>query len=261
MDETDVGDGTLARVVDLEDREVVAVHRHLERVLVARAAFGIHVQHVAEQEGRAFLLHRIGEEAQGPGDVGAVGRRFQAYDLADDVQEVAAALLRRDELLDAVAEEESSDLVVVEYGGEGQHRRYFGDKFALRHRVRTEKAGTADVDEQHDGKLALLLEDLDIGRAQARGDVPVHVADIVAVLVLAHLAESHAPALVGGMVFARKDLMAQRPGPDLDLPDLLEKVCRLGVLHYGTITALMTWEMISSVVTFSASASYVRPMR
>ena len=162
MDETDVGDGTLARVVDLEDREVVAVHRHLERVLVARAAFGIHVQHVAEQEGRAFLLHRIGEEAQGPGDVGAVGRRFQAYDLADDVQEVAAALLRRDELLDAVAEEEGSDLVVVQDGGECQDRRDLGYEIPLGHGVGAEQAGAADVYEQHYGKLALLLEDLDV---------------------------------------------------------------------------------------------------
>ena len=92
---------------------------------------------------------------------------------------------------------------------------------ALGHGVSSEQARAADVDQEHHGELALLLEDLDIGSAETCGDVPVHVADVVTVLILAHLAESHAPALVGGVVLARKDLVAQGPGPDLDFPDLL----------------------------------------
>ena len=57
------------------------------------------------------------------------------------------------------------------------------------------------------------------------------------------------------MVLSGKDLMAQGFRLDLDLPDLFQEVVGRETGHYGTITELMTFSMICSVVTFSASAS------
>ena len=86
----------------------------------------------------------------------------------------------------------------------------------------TEKARTADVDEQHHGQFTFFLEDLDIGLTEACSDVPVHVSDVVTVLVLTHFAERHTASFERGMVFSGEDLVRQRLGLDLDFPDFLQ---------------------------------------
>jgi hypothetical protein len=47
--------------------------------------------------------------------------------------------------------------------------------------------------------------------------IPVYGTYLIANLVLAHLAESHTPAFKSRMIFARKKVIAQPPGFDLDL--------------------------------------------
>ena len=100
-----------------------------------------------------------------------------------------------------------------------QENRLQGRKEILA--VGAEAATAADINQQHDRKFPLFFENLDIGCPQACGDVPVHVADIIAVLVLADFAEGHAPSLERGMVLPGENLMRQRLRLDLDLPDLL----------------------------------------
>ena len=211
------------------------------------------IEHVRQDEGRAFLLDGAGQEAERLGDVRPRGLGLIVQDLPDDVEEVAATLFRGDELFHPVAEKQGADLVVVQDRGEGEDGGDFRNLFPLGLPGGAEQAGTADVDQQDDSQLALFLEDLDIRRAHACGDVPVHVADIVTILVLTDFAESHTPALEGRMVLSGEDLVRERLGLDFDLADLLEQFSR--VVHYGTMTALMTFSMICSVVTFSASAS------
>ena len=228
MDESDVRDGALARVVDPDDAEVVAAGRHLEGVLVARVAVGVHIEHVAQQERSAPLLDGVGKVLQRHSEVGAVGSRLEFEHLAYDVQEMAAALLRRDEFLHLVAEEQGSDLVVVEYRAETQHCGNLGKQVALGLHGGSEESRTAHVDKEHDRQFPLLLEHLHVRGAEARRDVPVHGTDVVAPMVLTHLAERHTASLERRMVFPGEDLVGQGLGPDLYLADLAQKVrCRL----------------------------------
>ena len=174
----------------------------------------------------------------------------------DDVQQVAASLLGRDEKLHLVAEQQGAHLVIVQDGREGQHGGDFRQHVPLGLDPGAESAAAAHVHQQHHRHLALFLEHLYIGRTQARGHVPVHVPHIVTILILTHFAEGHAASLERRMVLAREDLVGQGPRADFNLPDLFQQVCRTGFRHgYGTITAFNVSAMISSGVTFSASAS------
>ena len=64
--------------------------------------------------------------------------------------------------------------------GEAQHRAQLGRQLALLRAGGAEAHRARDVDHQHHRELALLDEALDVGRAEARGDVPVDVAHLVA---------------------------------------------------------------------------------
>ena len=120
-----------------------------------------------------------------------------------------------------VAEEQGADLVVVEDGAEAEHGGYFRDALALGLPDRAEQAGPAHIHQQHHGEFAFLFEHLHVGAAQAGGYVPVHAAYVVAPLVLTHFAEGHTASLECGMVLSGEDLVTQRLGLYLDLPDLL----------------------------------------
>ena len=143
--------------------------------------------------------------------------------LADDEQDMLLPLLRWDIFLDFVREKDDSDLVVILHRGESEGG---GD---LRHHLLllladgTEIARAADIYEQHERKLALLLVDLDIWSVVAGGDIPVDIADIIAGLILSDLGEDDAATLEGAVIFARKDILAQAFRLDLNLSDLLQK--------------------------------------
>lgn len=85
------------------------------------------------------------------------------------------------------------------------------------------KTRTADVDQKDDRHLPLLLENLDVRRAQTGGHIPVHRTHIVPVLVLTHLAEGHSTAFEGTVIFTGEDLVGQSPGADLYLADLAQE--------------------------------------
>ena len=164
------------------------------------------VNEVAYQEGRAPFLDSAGEEFKGNRNVGPVALRGEVNQLAYEVQDMLAALLRRDELLYPVAEEEQPHLVVIFDGGKSQRGGNLGEHVALGADRRAEVEAVGNIHEQHHGQLALLLEHLGIGLVHAGGHVPVYVTRLVAVLVLAHLAECHAASLEGSMVLACKDV-------------------------------------------------------
>ena len=80
----------------------------------------------------------------------------------------------------------------------------------------SEQVGATHVDEQHHGHLTFLIENLDKWGIEAGSHVPVDEADIVAVVVLAHLTESHTAPLERALVLSRKNLLGQRPRPYLN---------------------------------------------
>ena len=132
------------------------------------------------------------------------------------------ALGRLDELLDAVAEEEQADAVLVGDGREGERGRDFGGQVALGHGTGAVAVGGGDVDEEHQGQFALFAVFFHEGGAGAGGDVPVDRADVVAGLVLADFLELHALALEDRMVAARKDVLHRAAGADFDAADFAE---------------------------------------
>ena len=91
---------------------------HLDGVFVSRGTVRIRVHHIGEQERGAFLFYGIGQEPERSADVGAGGFGFQFNDFPDDAEEMAASLAGRYEFLYLVAEEQGSDLVIVDDGGE-----------------------------------------------------------------------------------------------------------------------------------------------
>ena len=139
--------------------------------------------------------------------------------------------LRRDVLLDLVGEEDHTDLVVVLDGTERQGSRNLRHHLLLHLVLRTELQGSADVDEQHHGKLALFLEHLDIRTVEACGYVPVDIAHIITKLILTYFAERHSPTLEGRMVLSGEDVVTQSACLDLDLANLLQYLRRFHQLN------------------------------
>ena len=132
-----------------------------------------------------------------------------------------ASLFWRNILLNLVGEEDDTNLVVVLYGTERQCGGNLGHHVALGLPLRSKVERTAHIDEQHHGEFALLLKHLDVWSVEARRDIPVDVPDVVAKLILAHLAERHSPSLEGRMVLSGEDICAQSARLDLYLPYFL----------------------------------------
>ena len=220
LHQTHLGDVHLAAVGDAQRDEVVLVGANLHLLLKTL------VRHkVRDEEGRGAALDGRGQKTQALTDVGAAFCRLEVDDLADDAQDVRTAFLGRDELLDLAAEENDTHLVVVLDGRKRQDGCQFGRQVTLRLALRAEVVGTRHVDEQHHRHLTLFLEDLDERFVEAGGDIPVDVADVVAVLVLAHLAEGHTTPFEGAVVLSREDVVREASRLNLDFADFLEYFC------------------------------------
>ena len=193
---------------------------------------------VAEQKCRATFLNHIGEIAECLGEVGAARLWAEGDEFADDAEDMAAALLRRYELLDAVAEKNHTHLVVVLNGTESDGGGHLGHQFLLELVMGAETVGAAHVDQQHYRQLAFFFEHLHIRVVEPCRHIPVNAADIVAILVLTHLAESHAAALEGTVVLARKQLPRQPARLDFNLADFFYYVAIL-FFHFIIIKKLL----------------------
>ena len=116
MDKSYIRNATLARIVNLNDRKIVSIHGHLEGLLIAWAAVLSHIKHIRQQEGCTLLLDCIGEISERLGYISTVCSRLKLNDLADNMQKVTSSLLRRNEFLHLIAEEQGTDLIIIEYG-------------------------------------------------------------------------------------------------------------------------------------------------
>lgn len=57
------------------------------------------------------------------------------------------------------------------------------------------KRGLAHIDQQHNRPLALFLKDFNVRLSRAGRHIPINASDVIAKLVLPHLAERHARPL------------------------------------------------------------------
>ena len=190
-------------------------------------------------------------------EVGAAPLGLDVQHLADHPERPVLALLRRHEALDPVGEQDQPDLVVVADGAQREQRAQFGRDLGLELGRAAEPPRRAEVDQQHHGQLALLDVALDERMADARGDVPVDRADVVARHVLADVGELDAAALEHAVVLAGERAIDQAAGPDVDPPDLSQ---RFEAQHraadaQGTGRWSNTCWIRSSALTPAASAS------
>ena len=216
LQQTDIGQLGYTFVIDLNGYNIVFMGCDGEGLQE-----GMLVEEVAQHEGDASPLDGSRQVFDGVGNVRLLTLGLIVEQFADDVEDVLAAFLGRDELLYLVGEEDDANLIVVLNGREGERGCNLGHHVAFELLDGTEVETAADVNQQHHRQLAFLLEDLDIRLSEAGRHVPFDVANVVAVLVLAHLGESHAAPLEGRVILARKDVATQATSFNLDLPDLL----------------------------------------
>ena len=131
------------------------------------------------------------------------------------------SFLGRDKLLDLVREEHHADLVVVLDSRKGQCRRDLRNDFFLHYIHGTKVPTSRHVDQQHHRQLPFFFEHLHIRADIAGGHVPVYIADIVSVLILAHFAKRHTAPFERRMVLSGKYIAGQAASLYLNPSNLL----------------------------------------
>ena len=117
---------------------------------------------------------------------------FEKQEITNHPQNVTAAFLGRDVMLDLVRIEQDADFVVVQGGGKREHTGDLGGALPFALLDRAEDAGGAQIDEQHQRELTLFAKDFDEGPVHFGTDVPVDGTDVIADRIFADLLEVHA---------------------------------------------------------------------
>ncbi len=186
--QAEVGQRHFHRVVQPHRDDVVPLREVGERLFPARRAdeVGDDEHQRAPRRDAVRGLEEVGELRLD----GRARRRFRPRrHLLHQVQHVAAAAARRHHGVDAVAVEQRADAVAVAREDAREHGDELGGDRALLLRLRAEVDRRRQVDQEPRGDLALLVVLAHVRRLQARGDVPVDVADVVAPDVLAQVGE------------------------------------------------------------------------
>ena len=169
-------------VVHLDGYDVVLPIGYLEHVLEV----GPHIE-VAQNECRAGAFYHTCEEFQGSIYVGSLAFGLEVEHLAYDIENVFPSLFGCDVLLYAVGEEYYAYLVVVLYGRESEGCSYLGCHVPFCTLYCPEVQRAANVDEEHHSEFPFFFEHFHERSVEACRNVPVNVADVVSVLVFAHL--------------------------------------------------------------------------
>jgi hypothetical protein len=189
--QADVGQVHLERVEQAHRRHLVALRELAEGAFPARRA-----DEVGDDEDRRAALDRALRRQQ---QLAQVGRAAGALGRArrhplQQVEDVDAAAARRQHGVDVVAVEEGADAVAVAREQARQHGDELARDGALGEAVGAEVDARREVDQEPRRELAVLGELAHVRRLQPRRDVPVDVADVVVVLVLAQVGEVEAGA-------------------------------------------------------------------
>ena len=119
------------------------------------------------------------------------------------------AFLWRDKLLYLIREKDGADFIIVLNSRKCDCSGNLGNHLAFFRTCGTEIAAGGNIHKKHHRELALLLIYLNIWLIVAGGYIPVDIADIIAVLICAHLRERHAATFESRMIFASKDVLGK----------------------------------------------------
>ncbi len=222
----DVRPSDFAFVADDHTDEIVAAGGDFQQLFIV---VGKH--EVANEKGDVFTVADVVEIVKRRRGVGAFSVGLVCEHFADEPQDVASALFRRNIFFHFLGKENQPDAIIVADGGKGQHGGDFRREVALHLLSATEQVRGTDIDHEHDGHFALFDKFFDVRRAGAGGDVPVDGADVVAGHIFAHLVELHPAPLEGGMVLPRKHVVHGVFGGDLDSSDFFQKFFVVDVAH------------------------------
>ena len=199
-----VDEELLARLGVLHDQHAEIRQLHFQRVVQAHGDDVVPLREVGErlrpsrradeirddEDERAPRRHRIGG-AQELAEVGGADLRARRAVLhpVQEMQHLAPAAPRRDDRVHAIPVEQRADAIAVARQDARQHGDELGRHRLLLQVVRAEVDRRAQVEQEPRGDFALLVVLAHVRRGEARGDVPVDVPHVVAVLVFAEVGE------------------------------------------------------------------------
>ena len=183
----------LPPIEQADGKHLVALREQVQRPLPAR-----HADEIRDHEDERAALDRALAGHEQWRQVGE--RRLRQARLPEQIVDEAENLdppaASRDRALDTAAVEDRADAVAVACQ-QPRERRHEIDEDAPLHALRLrgpEVDRRAQVEQEPRGDLAILDVLADVRRVHPGGDVPVDVADVVTVLVLAQIGEVHAVA-------------------------------------------------------------------
>ena len=145
------------------------------------------VNKVAQHKGRTAFLQHIRQVLDGTLQIGALTFRLEIKQFTNDIQNMLAALLGRDKFLDTVGKENHADFIIVLNGGKGDCSRNLRHHFFLQLLNGTKVQTVGHVHQQHDRKFTFFLKDFHEWFVEASGHIPVNIAHVIPILILADL--------------------------------------------------------------------------
>ena len=240
----------VGRVVDRDERNRVALSQIAEDRLQSHGIaiqIGDHEDERARGQTRGRAPQRAAETVDGGIQLGT-GHGEGAQQLPE-----RAATARGTKVLESgrwVAEDQTADPVVEPTGRPADQGRRTGRLHRLEGPARTEGHMRTLVDTEHHRAFALLAEDLHVRLVGAGRHLPIHVADVVALAILAHLLEVDPGAAEDRGIESGEGRVDQMMGgqPErMGLMAQLQQVVETGIEAHRTATDVRGWPPGSGV--------------
>ena len=212
-------------------------------ILISWLSLSVRINHIGKHESVATFFDCISEISKSLRQIRPRRLRLKLQNFTNYVQQMSSSLFRRNEFLNFVAEKQGAHLVVVKNRRKRQNGGNLSYHIPLGHPGGAEQSRTTGINQQHNREFPLFLKDFDIWRMKTCRDIPVHIADIVTILIFTNFAECHTATLECRMVLSRKYLMRESLCPNLNFPNFFQKItfCHNilnlpSKIHYGTST-------------------------
>jgi len=186
-----VGQLALERILQAHRDHLVALRELHQRPVPAGGADEI--RHEEQERAAVHEVECTLEELIEPRAL-PFRQRWAGHHGVQDGEHLAPAATRRDHVIDARAVEDGADAVAVAREQACEQADEIRRHRALVHVARAEVDRAGKIEQEPGGDLAIFVELAHVRGLQARGHVPVDVAHVVAVLVLAQVGEIQAEA-------------------------------------------------------------------